>query len=118
MIKVMEYGQVREEEIFARVEPKVDVEQIVADILADVQARGDEALFEYCKKFDGAELNALEVSAEEFEEAMSAVEPEFLRVLNKAAKNIREFHQMQKRTGFIMDGENGAVLGQKIIPIE
>ena len=51
MIKVMEYGQVREEEIFARVEPKVDVEQIVADILADVQARGDEALFEYCKKF-------------------------------------------------------------------
>jgi len=118
MIKVMEYGQVREEEIFARVEPKVDVEQIVADILADVKARGDEALFEYCKKFDGADLTALEVTTEEFDEAFSVVEPEFLAVLNRAAGNIRAFHQMQKRNGFIMDGENGALLGQKIIPIE
>ena len=52
MIKVMEYGQVREEEIFARVVPTFDVEGIVADILADVKARGDAALFEYCEKFD------------------------------------------------------------------
>jgi len=118
MIKVMEYGQVREEEVFARVVPTFDVEGIVADILSDVKSRGDSALFEYCKKFDGAQLTELEVSEAEFEEALTEIEPEFLSVLNKAAENIRAFHQQQKRTGFTMDGENGAVLGQKIIPIE
>jgi len=118
MIKVMEYGQVREEEVFARVVPAFDVERIVADILADVKERGDAALFEYCEKFDGAHLTALEVSAAEFDEAFAKIEPEFLNVLNQAAENISAFHRQQKRSGFTMDGQNGAILGQKIIPIE
>ena len=85
MIKIMKYGEVKVEEVFARVEPKVDVAAIVSDIIANVRARGDEALFEYCEKFDKASLTALQVSAEELEEAMGLVSEEFLTILRKAA---------------------------------
>ena len=62
MIKILKYGEVEQDEIFARTEPTVNVERTVSDIIADVRARGDEALFEYCKRFDGAQLDALAVS--------------------------------------------------------
>ena len=64
MIKMMKYGQVPNSEIFARVVPAVDVEAIVAEILADVRQNGDEAVLRYCAKFDKAELETLEVSPE------------------------------------------------------
>ena len=73
MIKIMKYGEVKAEEVCARVEPKVDVESIVADIIADVRANGDKALFAYCEKFDKATLTSLQVSREEMDEAMGLV---------------------------------------------
>ena len=73
MISIYKYGEVPAEEIFARVEPTINVEQIVTDILADVRKRGDEALFEYCEKLDHAKLTALEVTPDEIEEALSLV---------------------------------------------
>ncbi len=118
MIRIMEYGQVKEEEIFARVTPTVNVEAIVADILANVKAKGDKALYEYCEKFDGATLTSLEVSPEEFDEAFATADPEFVRVLKAAAENITLFHEQQKREGFTLKKENGVVLGQKVIPVE
>ena len=89
MISIYKYGEVSNEEIFARVEPAVNVEQIVADIIADVKVRGDEALYYYCEKFDRAKLTSLEVTPEEIEEALSLVEPEFLDVLREAAVSMR-----------------------------
>ena len=118
MIRIMQYGQVREDEIFARVTPAVNVEAIVADILADVKSKGDKALYEYSQKFDGAVLSSLEVTPEEFEEAFGAADRGFLRVLQTAADNIRLFHEQQKREGFTLKKENGVVLGQKILPVE
>lgn len=118
MISIYKYGEVPAEEIFARVEPTINVEQIVTDILADVRKRGDEALFEYCEKLDHAKLTALEVTPDEIEEALSLVEPKFLDILREAAANIRAFHEKQVRNSFIINDKEGIVIGQKIIPLE
>lgn len=118
MIKIMKYGDFSREEIFAVQENKVDVSSVVSDIIANVRARGDEALFEYSRKFDKAELAALEVTDEEIDEAFAAVEPEFLEILRKAAKNITAFHEKQVRNSFIISEKEGVVTGQKVTPIE
>lgn len=118
MIKIYEYGQVENKEIFARMAPKANVEQIVTDIINDVRKNGDDALYRYCEKFDGAKLDSLEVTKAEFDEALAVTEPEFLRILESAAKNIRLFHEQQKRQSFIVSGEKGALLGQRVLPIE
>ena len=118
MIRILKYGEVPNSEIFARVEPKVDVEAIVADILENVKTRGDKAVKEYCKKFDGADLSDLQVSKEEIDEAVASVELSFLSVLEKAAANIRAFHQKQVRNSFIINDTPGVVMGQKVIPVD
>ena len=118
MIKIYEYGQVENKEIFARMAPKANVEQIVTDIINDVRENGDAALYRYCEKFDGAKLDCLEVTKAEFDEALAVTEPEFLRILESAAKNIRLFHEQQKRQSFVVSGEKGSLLGQRVLPIE
>ena len=97
MIKIMKFGEVSPDEVFARVEPTVNVEDIVTDIIANVRTRGDAALYEYTEKFDRVTLSSLAVTREEIDEAVAAVEPEFLEILKKAAKNIRAFHEKQQR---------------------
>ncbi len=119
MIKIYEYSALNNEEIFDRNNPTGDVSGIVADIIEDVKNNGDAALYKYCEKFDKAKLSSLEVSSGEIDEAFSSVEPEFLRILEKAAENIREFHIAQKRNSFVVDtNKTGVVIGQKVIPIE
>ena len=118
MIRIYKYGEVSNSEIFARAVPAVDVEAIVADIIADVKKRGDAALLEYTEKFDKVKLSELAVSREEIEEALAKVEPAFLEILEKAAANIRDFHKRQVRNSFVISEKPGIVLGQKIIPIE
>lgn len=118
MIKIMKYGEVPNSEIFARSVPKTDVAGTVAEIIKNVREYGDKALFEYCEKFDKAQLSSLAVTKEEIDEALSLVEPEFLEILEKAAKNIRKFHSRQVRNSFIINDEDGIVIGQKIIPVD
>lgn len=118
MIKIYNYGQVPNSEIFARKNIDAGVESIVAEIIAQVIQRGDEALFEYSRKFDRAELSTLEVSAQEIEEALGLVEPEFLEVLRQSAANIRAFHEKQLRGSFVISEKDGVILGQKVTPIE
>ncbi len=118
MIKIFQYGEVSNEDIFARVVPTVNVEQIVTDIIENVKANGDKALFEYTEKFDKAALTSLLVTQQEIEEAVNSVEPRFLEILEKAAKNIRKFHEKQVRNSFIINDENGIVTGQKVIPVD
>ena len=118
MIRIMKYGEVSADEIFARVEPIVNVTDIVAEIIADVRKNGDKALFVYCEKFDKARLTALQVTKEEMEEAVAAIDPDFLRILETAAANIRKFHSRQVRNSFIINDEDGILMGQKIIPVD
>ena len=117
MIRLMKLGAVPPEEIFARAVPEIDVSAVVADILRNVRTRGDAALLEYNEKFEKAKLDALEVSAQEFDDALKATDPAFLAILERAAANIRAFHSKQVREGFRMDlGDR--ILGQKVLPIE
>ena len=118
MIRIMKYGEVSTDEIFARVEPAVNVTDIVAEIIADVRKNGDKALFAYCEKFDKARLTALQVTKEEMEEAVAAIDPDFIRILETAAANIRKFHSRQVRNSFIINDEDGILMGQKIIPVD
>ena len=118
MIKILKYGEVANKDIFARVNPTAKVEGIVAEIIENVKANGDKALLEYTERFDGAALTSLAVSEEEIEEAFASVEPKFIEVLEKAAKNIRKFHEKQRRNSFIKNDEDGIVVGQKIIPVD
>ena len=118
MIKIMKYGGVSPDEIFARVEPTVNVTDIVADIIANVRKNGDKALYEYCEKFDKVQLTALQVTKEEINEAVASIDPDFIRILETAAANIRKFHQKQVRNSFIINDEDGILMGQKIIPVD
>ena len=118
MIRIYQYGEVPSEEIFARFEPAVNVAGVVSDIIADVRARGDAALRDYARKFDKAELNALEVTKEEIESALSQVDPALLDILNRAAANIRRFHSRQVRSSFIINDQPGIIIGQKVIPLD
>ena len=118
MIRIYEYGQVPEQEIFARARGAADVQDIVARIIGQVRSRGDTAVLEYTRELDGAQLETLEVTAEEIAAARSAVEPEFLRILEQAAENIADFHRRQVRNSFIISEKEGVVLGQKVVPIE
>ena len=118
MIRILKYGDVPVNEIFARVEPAINVEEVVSEIIANVRKNGDKALFAYCEKFDKAKLTALQVSEAEIEEAVAVVEPKFLDILQKAAVNIRNFHSRQVRSSFVISEEKGIVVGQKIIPVD
>ena len=118
MIKIYKYGEVKNEEIFARGTAVTDVSGIVSDIIDNVRTNGDKALFEYSAKFDKAELKAFEVTKEEIDEAFAAVEPEFIEIIKEAAENIRAFHSRQKRNSFIINEKDGVVTGQKVMPIE
>ena len=118
MIKIMKYGEVEKDAIFARVEPTVNVEAVVAEIIADVRKNGDAALFAYTEKFDKCRLSALQVTKEEIEEAFSSVSPEFIEILRKAAANIRRFHEKQVRNSFILTDTPGVVIGQKVTAVD
>ena len=118
MIQILKYGEVNNQEIFARTEPAVNVEAVVAEIIENVRKNGDKALLEYSRKFDKAELTSLQVTKEEMEEALASVDPAFLEILREAAENIRRFHEKQKRTSFILNEQPGVVMGQKIIPVD
>ena len=118
MIKILKYGEVSGEELFARSEPTFDVTDIVTDIIENVAKNGDKALFEYSKKFDKADIKNLEVTEEEIEEAFSLVEPKFIEILKEAAKNIENFHKKQVKEGFEINENNEIITGQKVTPIE
>ena len=117
MINIMKYGVVSEDEIFYRSSSSKDVSSVVSSIIKDVQEKGDEALREYTKKLDGADISEIEVSKEEIKAAADSMDCEFMRILEKAASNIRKYHSKQVRNSFVMTEENGIVLGQKIVPV-
>lgn len=116
MIKIINQADVKN--IFTRTSLKVDVSAVVSQIIDTVRKNGDKALFDYAEKFDKVKLQSLTVTKEEILAAVNSVDKEFLRILKKAAENIKLFHSQQKRKGFEIKNADGAIVGQKIIPIE
>ena len=95
-------------------------ETSVAEILANVKANKDAALFEYTEKFDKAHIDAtnIRVTDAEIEEAYTLVEPKLLEVIRKALVNIRDYHMKQKQYSWFDSTAQGTILGQKVTPIE
>lgn len=96
-----------------------EYENVVADIINNVRAKGDAAVFEYTKKFDKWEVSAdnLKVTEAEIEESFQSIEPAFVEVMHKSANNIAAFHQKQLHNSWIDPKPDGSILGQKILPI-
>lgn len=118
MIKILRYGEVSGEEIFARNNPTANVSEVVSEIIAKVAAEKDAALRFYAEKFDKVVLSDLEVSKAEIDAAYDSADKEFIEVLEEAAENIRAFHSKQVREGFSLSKRDGVIIGQKITPIE
>ena len=117
-MKLVRFDETPLETLRIRSVERSGVSETVRAIIADVEARGDEALFEYTRRFDGAEPASLEVSREEIDAAVDRTDREFLRVLEAAAENIREYHRREIPKGFRIDRPDGTYLGMKITPIE
>ena len=120
MMKIYDFDNVSPDEVFDRdrEEKNLGIRETVTEIINDVRLNGDKALLNYCEKFDKVKLSTLEVSNVEIEEAFNTIEPELLETLKKAEENIRMFHENQVKSGFIVTGENGVVMGQRVLPIE
>ncbi|MCD7823059.1 MAG: histidinol dehydrogenase [Oscillospiraceae bacterium] len=116
MMKIYNYTDDNASEIFKKPVDAQSVAETVSEIIANVRANGDKALKEYSLKFDKVELSDFKVTEEEIEAAYASVEPEFVRILNEAAENIRDFHKHQMRSSFVVSEKDGIVCGQKIIP--
>ncbi len=119
MMKILDFNCLAPEEFLNRdIRAEEDVSAAVDDILREVRTRGDAALRDYTRRFDGAELKDLRVTAAEFDAAREAVDPCFLETLRQAAENIRRFHERQKHNDFLLAGGPGVVMGQRWTPIE
>lgn len=92
----------------------------VSEIIENVRANRDAAVFEYTKKFDGADINAgnILVTEEEIKEAYEQVDPKLLDVIRKALVNIREYHAKQRQFSWFDSEDTGIILGQKVTPLE
>ena len=95
-----------------------DVNTIVKNILDDVKLRGDQALYDYNKKFDNVSLSSLQVTEKEIEDAFSRLDNELLDVIRYSHENIVRYHTKQKRNDFLDKDTDGVILGQIINPIE
>jgi len=91
---------------------------VVKKIIADVRARGDEALKAYTEKFDQVQLDSFLVNEQEIEEAYGQVDEQFIAIVREAAENIRTYHAKQLRPSWMTTEENGTILGQKITPLD
>ncbi len=97
-----------------------EYESRVNEIIQNVRERKDSAVFEYTKKFDGADINAenILVTEEEIKEAYEQVDPKLLEVIRKALVNIRDYHAKQKQYSWFDSDESGIILGQKVTPLK
>ena len=93
---------------------------VVDQIVSDVRAKGDEALFHYTKLIDRVELNAdnIRVTEAEFAEAEAACKPEVKAALERAIANVRRFHEEQMPKTWLTNRPHGAMLGQKVTPVD
>ncbi len=100
------------------------IEQRVADILADVQQRGDAAVLEYTQRFDGlqaADVKALEITQAELQAALDSLPAAQREALQAAAARVRQYHEAQKKASgesWSYRDEDGTLLGQKVTPLD
>ena len=97
-----------------------EYEKTVNDIIGNVREKGDEAVFDYTKKFDKWDIdkNSIRVSEQEINEAYQSFDSDLIEVMKRSAANITEYHKKQLQNSWIDKKEDGIILGQKVTPIE
>ena len=98
-----------------------EVNEAVLKIIEDINERGNKALYEYCLKFDGYQINDekdLIVSEIEKEEALKQIDADYLRILERTKEQITEFHKNQIDKSWSLFKDNGVIMGQMVRPIE
>lgn len=119
MIRILDFNALRPQDILNRdIRAEEDVSAAVDAILADVRQNGDAALRRYAEKFNGAALDRLEVTPDEWDAAVDSVDPDFLETLRQTADNIRAFHEKQVHDNFVLTRPDGVLMGQRYTPIE
>jgi len=87
------------------------------DIVANVRANGDAAVRDYCQRFDGVELQSFRLPQEQIDAALEGLDPAFVAALEKAARQIREFHQREVEQSWFTTRVDGTMLGVKVTPL-
>ena len=119
MIPILEFDKLAPEDILNRdIQAEENVSAAVDAVLAEVKANGDAALKAYTKRFDGVELENLQVTDAELETAWNSLDTEFIKTLEMAAENIRHFHERQVHKDFVLTDKPGILMGQRYTPIE
>ena len=118
MIRILKESETKREAIFVREDPVGSVEEPVRDIIAQVRAKGDEALKRYTKEFDGVDITSVEVGQGAIDEGFRMADPMLVDILYRASERVAAFHQHQVRNSFLVNEEDGILMGQKIIPLE
>lgn len=125
MLKVIEYdGNLKEiaQKLNNRKEEiSIEVNNAVNDIINDIRKNGNQALINYCRKFDGYQIkdeNDFVVSNQEKEEALKQVDQDYIRILERTKQQITEFHKNQIDKSWSLYKDNGVIMGQMVRPIE
>ena len=118
MIRILKESETKREAIFAREDPVGSVEEPVREIIAQVLAKGDEALKRYTKEFDGVDITSVEVGQGAIDDGFRMADPMLVDILYRASERVAAFHQHQVRNSFLVNEEDGILMGQKIIPLE
>lgn len=92
--------------------------EAVLQILQTVKEQGDQALFSYTEKWDGARLSTLKVTKEEIQEAYQQLSPQVINIIHNAAQNIRDFHQKQVKQSWLSTKPDGTILGQQVTSLD
>ena len=118
-MKIYDLNTISIDEILKREDNPLagSITDTVSQIISDVRQRGETALKELCSRFDAWNGIGLEVTRDEIRQAYKCLNPRFVATLEKAAENIRTFHRQQIRPSFVITGEDGIVMGQKVMPI-
>ena len=122
MIRIIENDKIKQSEFIKELrsrneETNEKAEAAVREIIKNVREKGDEALFYYSEEFDKVKLNSLEIQRKIIDDAFEKADKKFVCILEKAAKNIREFHENQRRQSFVIT-KDGSVTGQRVRPLK
>ena len=123
MIKIVKADGKAEYEYLAKVRERSsstdrDVTAVVSEIIDNVSKNGDKAVRDYTIKFDGAAPEFFEVPESEIKKSVAQCDPDFISTLEKAAANIRDFHERQKQQSWLTTKENGVIMGQRVRGLE
>jgi len=94
--------------------------ETVAGILEDVVLRGDDAVREYTRRFDGVDLAPpeWELNPAQWQGALERIAPGLRAALGRAVDRVREYHEHQREAGFRLEGDDGSVVGMKVTPVD